>query len=185
MTIKSLISYEISLTIGISSQERMSSNLLRLLLPCFFSSLIFSFTKEKLHKKMECFPFECYKRILKPDTHRGNGNFLSDFRDGISFKSIVGESKSITVEMTAPWMKTTLPTIFLVPLIVLLIFCLVFRSTSSWPFDPGQTRIKHPFLSQSGRSSPRHEPLPPSLFGDLHSFLPIWPSCFYIVLHPS
>ena len=37
----------------------------------------------------------------------------------------------------------------------------------------------------SGRSSPRHEPFPSSLFGDLHSFLPIWPSCFYIVLHPS
>lgn len=32
-------------------------------------------------------------------------------RNGISFKSIVGESKSVTPEMVAPWNETTLPTL--------------------------------------------------------------------------
>ena len=33
------------------------------------------------------------------------------FRHGVSFKNIAGESKSVTEQMTAPWTKTTLPTI--------------------------------------------------------------------------
>ena len=37
--------------------------------------------------------------------------FLSIFRYGISFKTISGESNSVTDEMTAPWNETTLPTI--------------------------------------------------------------------------
>ena len=33
------------------------------------------------------------------------------FRYAVSFKNILGESKSVTEEMTAPWTETTLPTI--------------------------------------------------------------------------
>ena len=33
------------------------------------------------------------------------------FRYGVSFKNISGESKSVTEEITAPWTKTTIPTI--------------------------------------------------------------------------
>ena len=34
------------------------------------------------------------------------------FRYGVTFKSIVGEEKSITPEMTAAWKETCLPNIF-------------------------------------------------------------------------
>ena len=37
--------------------------------------------------------------------------YLFIFRYGVSIKSTAGESKSVTDEMTAPWTKTTLPTI--------------------------------------------------------------------------
>ena len=38
-------------------------------------------------------------------------NFLFFCRYGISFKTISGEAKSVTEEMTAPWLETTLPKI--------------------------------------------------------------------------
>ena len=54
--------------------------------------------------------FRCHYIALYP-----NGGFislcLSIFRYGISFKTISGESNSVTEEMTAPWNETTLPTI--------------------------------------------------------------------------
>lgn len=54
--------------IGISSQEKMSSN--------FTSTAIalLSFTFDFFFHKIESFPCESYERILKPDVHhKGNG----------------------------------------------------------------------------------------------------------------
>ena len=38
-------------------------------------------------------------------------NFVFFCRYDISFKTISGEGKSVTEEITAPWLETTLPTI--------------------------------------------------------------------------
>ena len=39
------------------------------------------------------------------------GFYQFSFRYGVSFKNILGESKSVTEEMITPWTETTLPTI--------------------------------------------------------------------------
>ena len=64
--------------------------------PCTFSI----FKKSIPEKK----PSKCLRKINKKLFER------TFFRHGVSFKTIVGKSKSVTEEIITPWTETTLPT---------------------------------------------------------------------------
>ena len=70
---------------------------------------VFFFFRSILYFEIQCIGF-FWRRLLRPLLH-GPWSFLH-FRYGVSFKTVAGEPKSVTKEMTAPWTETTLPTIF-------------------------------------------------------------------------